>query len=305
MLSALLVAVAVAGVPAAAQLAGQRAAPAPAQVSLDPVTPAFTVAGMVPGDVLTRCFTARNEGSEPIDLADAVAITGTLAPHLRVVAVRGTGTCAAFTPTAFAFGTNNVGVAPDQLRLDRQAAWAPGATRLVRISIFLPESAPADAMAKTAAVTVAFAGAPRTATGGGDGTPAAPGGIAPGTTGGFDRFGNFLTNSEIKKRLRVGRARLRPNGDVVVTMLLPAGGAIRAKAILPNGVYYAHTLLPEEWGPTVRIVLKRREIGRVVARSARRRGRALVVRVTTRYRWAHGDDAFVQPEQKLKIVRRR
>jgi hypothetical protein len=29
------------------------------------------------------------------------------------------------------------------------------------------------------------------------------------------------------------------------------------------------------------------------------------VTVTTRYRWAHGPDAFVQPEQKLVVVKGR
>jgi hypothetical protein len=163
-------------------------------------------------------------------------------------------------------------------------------------------------MAKSSTVAFAFAGfgLPATGPGGsGGGTPPLPGGLAPGTTGGIDQNGNFLTNGQIKRRLRIGKARLLRNGDVVVKMFLPAGGAIRAKVILGGNRYYAHTLLPVEWGPTVRVVLKRRALGRAEVRRFRRMHRKLVARVTTRYRWAHGPYAYVQPEQKLVLYRPR
>ena len=54
-----------------------------------------------------------------------------------------------------------------------------------------------------------------------------------------------------------------------------------------------------------RVLLVRRAIGRTATVNAKRSGKGLVTRVTTRYRWAHGPDAFVQPEQKLTIVKKR
>jgi hypothetical protein len=302
-----------AAVPAVAQLTQPRAEPAPAQLSINTAAPAFDLAGMVPGDAVTRCIRVRNEGAEPVTLAEGLAITGGLAEHLVVAVQRGSGlgdagpSCAGFAPAGtYAFGTGAAGVPVSSLTAAATETLAAGATRSYRITILLPSTAPNTAMVKTATVTGAWVGVPQAAGGGGGGTtPDLPGGIAPGTTGGFDKDGNFLTNSQIKKRLRIGRARLLKNGNVVVKMFLPAGGAIRAKVILPNGVYYAHTLLPEEWGPTVRVLLVRRAIGRTATVNARRAHRSLVTRVTTRYRWAHGPHAFVEPHQKLTIVKRR
>lgn len=310
--SVALLAVVAAGVPALAALIGTRAAP-PAQISLNTTSPAFTVAGLIPGDSVTRCFRARNEGDAAIAMVDALSVTGDLAPHLLVTAERGSGlgdngpSCAGFTPAGtYAYGTRSGGIAPASLVAEADTAWPAHAAKSLRITVALPSSAPLTAAAKTATVAIAFAGegldTGGTKTTPGTGTPDLPGGIAPGTTGGFDKDGNFLTNSQIKKRLRIGKARLLKNGNVVVSMFLPAGGAIRAKVILPNGVYYAHTLLPEEWGPKVRIVLVRRDVGRLAARNAKRAHKRLVTRVTTRYRWAHGPNAFVQPEQRLTIV---
>ena len=299
-------------VPAVAELASPRATEQPVQLSINAASPAFALAAMVPGDLAVRCLRIRNEGSEPAALVEGVAITGGLAPYLRVAVERGSGlgdagpSCAGFVPSGtFAYGTNGGGVAPGALVPDYDASLPAGATKSLRITVALPANAPAAAMAKQATVLVAFAGFPVSSGNDGDDTPDLPGGIAPGTTGGFDADGNFLSNSQIKKRLRIGRARLLKNGNVVVKMFLPAGGAIRAKVILPNGVYYAHTLLPEEWGPTVRVVLERRDVGRQATAKAKRTGAGLRTTVTTRYRWAHGPNAFVQPEQKLTIAKRR
>lgn len=310
-LSASLVAALAAGVPALATLVSNRAA-APAQISLNTATPAFTVAGLVPGDSVTRCIRARNEGDSAIGLVDALAVTGPLAPYLVVAAERGTGlgdngpSCAGFVSSGtFAYGTKATGIAPASLVPETDTAWAGRATRSLRITVALPASAPLAASAKSATVAIAFAGEGIDSPGGGTDTPDSPGGgIAPGTTGGFDKDGNFLTNKEIKKRLRIGRARLLKNGDVVVKMFLPAGGAIRAKVILGNGVYYAHTLLPEEWGPAVRVRLERRDVGKRATARAKRLNRTLTTTVTTRYRWARGPKAFVQPQQKLRIVKK-
>jgi hypothetical protein len=74
---------------------------------------------------------------------------------------------------------------------------------------------------------------------------------------------------------------------------------------MKHDVLYAMTLLPVEWGPKVVVLLKRRPIGRAEVRKYRRLHRKLVVRVTTRYRWAHGPYAYVQPEQKLVLYRPR
>ena len=53
------------------------------------------------------------------------------------------------------------------------------------------------------------------------------------------------------------------------------------------------------------MLLKRRAVGRAAVRTAQRTHRRLKLRITTRYRWAHGPDAFVQPEQKLVAVKKR
>lgn len=306
-----LVAATVAGVPAVASLMATRAAP-PAQVSLNTATPAFAVTGLLPGDTITRCLRARNEGDAAIAMVHALAVTGGLAPYLRITAEDGSGlgdagpSCAGFAPSGrFAYGTRAGGVAPSGLVAESDASWPAHQSKSLRITVALPSDAPIAAAAKEATVAIAFAGQGLDTGAGSAGTPDLPGGIAPGTTGGFDAAGNFLSNSQIKKKLRIGKARLLKNGNVVVDMVLPAGGAIRAKVILPNGVYYAHTLLPIEWGPKVRVVLVRRAVGRDAALEARRRHRSLVTRVTTRYRWAHGPAAFVQPEQRLTIVKRR
>jgi hypothetical protein len=295
-------------VPALAALS-QRAA-APPQISLNTASPAFSVVGLLPGDSMTRCLRARNEGEEAIAMVDALAVTGPLAPYLRVSAERGGGlgelgpSCTGFAPAGgYAYGTQAGGVAPAALTPEADAAWPAHAAKSLRITVAMAPDAPLAASAKQATVAIAFAGTALEAPAGTE-PPVLPGGIAPGTSGGFDKDGNFLSNAQIKKKLRIGRARLLANGDVVVRMFLPAGGAIRAKVILPNGVYYAHTLLPEEWGPTVRVLLKRRDVGRAATVRARRRGRSLVTRVTTRYRWAHGPKAFVEPAQRLTIVRR-
>lgn len=296
------------GVPAVADLMAPRAALPAAQLSINTATPAFVLAGMVPGDAITRCLRVRNEGDAPIALQDGAVVTGELAPYLIIAVERGTGlgdvgpSCAGFVPTGtYAYGTKAGGVPVSALKIDTHATWAAHESKSLRISVALPADAPNLAMAKRADMLFAFAGIGLPTSG----LPDLPGGIAPGTTGGFDKDGNFLTNSQIKKRLRIGKARLLKNGDVAVKMFLPAGGAIRAKVILPNGVYYAHTLLPEEWGPTVRVLLKRRDIGKQATLSAKRLGRKLVTTVTTRYRWAHGPNAYVQPEQKLTIVKKR
>lgn len=310
-LSVALVAATAAGVPALASLVSSRAV-APPQISLNTAVPAFTVARLLPGDSVTRCLRARNEGEAAIAMVDALAVTGALAPYLRVTAERGTGlgdtgpSCAGFTPAGgYAYGTRAGGVAPARLVPEADPAWEAHAAKSLRITVALPPETPLAASAKSATVAIAFAGQGLEEPAGGATTPDLPGGIAPGTTGGFTADGGFLTNGQIKKRLRIGRARLLKNGNVVVRMFLPVGGAIRAKVILPNGVYYAHTLLPEEWGPTVRVLLVRRDVGKDAALEARRTGRRLATTVTTRYRWARGPRAFVQPEQKLTIVRPR
>lgn len=299
-------------VPALAALSNRAAAPPP-QLSLNVTAPAFDIVGLLPGDSMTRCVRARNEGDETIGLVDAMVLSGGLAPYLRVVAEVGSGlgdagpSCAGFVPSGqYAYGTTAGGVAPGALRPDYATTFAGHAAKSLRITVAMAPDAPLAASAKQGTVALAFAGTGLDEPAGGStGTPDLPGGIAPGTTGGFDADGNFLTNGQIKKKLRIGKARLLKNGNVVVKMFLPAGGAIRAKVILPNGVYYAHTLLPEEWGPTERVVLKRRDVGKQATDKAKRLGRRLTTTVTTRYRWAHGPKAFVQPQQRLTIVKKR
>lgn len=305
-LGTLVVAVTAAAVPALAGLIAPRVAPAQPQVSINTIVPAFTVVGLVPGDAMTRCLRVRNEGEEAIALQDGAVVSGALAPYLRFTVERGTGlgdigpSCTGFAPSgAYAYATKAGGVPATSLKLDGDPSWGAHQEKSLRVTVALPQSAPNAAMAKQATITFAFAGFPLqdATSGGGTGT-----GIATGTAGGYDKNGRFLTNAQIKKRLRIGRAKLLRNGNVVVKMRLPAGGAIRAKVILAGNRYYAHTLLPEEWGPTLRIVLRRRTLGLDAVRGYRRSGRRLVARVTTRYRWAHGPDAFVQPEQKLVLV---
>jgi hypothetical protein len=245
-------------------------------------------------------------------------VTGELAEHLLVTVEQGTGvgpeapSCARFSrrgTSPYVYNTQAGGVRVGSLRPEVDPAFDAGTTKSLRVTVALPSATTIAGAAKEASFALNFRGDAEAATATTPTTtpttttPDLPGGIAPGTTGGFDKNGTFLTNAQIKKKLRIGRARLLKNGDVVVAMFLPAGGAIRAKVILPNGVYYGHTLLPEEWGPKVRVLLKRRPVGRDAVLRARRLHRPLVTRVTTRYRWAHGDDAYVEPSQKLTIVR--
>lgn len=307
----LLVIAGVATIPALAALMAPRAV-TPAMLSLNLSQPAFAVGPLVPGTAVTRCLRVRNEGDAAIGLVEGVVVSGPLAPYLRVTAERGTGlgdagpSCAGFAPTGgFAYGTRAGGTPAGSLRPDYVAAWPARDARSLRVTIALPADAPNEAQAKAATVTAAFAGFPIEDAGDPTPTPDLPGGIAPGTTGGFDMNGNFLTNAEIKRRLRVGRARMLRNGDVAVKMFLPAGGAIRAKVYLPSGRMYAHTLLPEEWGPNKLVIVKRRQSSWRWFKAARRQGRRVVGRVTTRYRWAHGPNAFVQPEQKLVMAKRK
>lgn len=312
LITLLLVGATGAAVPALASLLG-RAAPTP-QLSLNVAVPVFQVTGLLPGDSMTRCVRVRNEGSETISMIDGATVAGDLAQYLRVSIEKGTGLgdvgplCTGFTSAGYAYGTNAAGVAPTALQPDYTTSFAGRAEKSLRITVSMPASTPLAAANKQGTVTLAFAGYPiasTTPTTPTTTTPNLPGGIAPGTTGGYDKNGNFLTNSQIKKRLRIGKAKLLKNGNIVVKMYLPAGGAIRAKAIMTNGVYYAHTLLPVEWGPTVRVLLKRRAVGREAVARHRRAHRQFVLRITTRYRWAHGPHAFVQPEQKLTVVRGR
>ena len=318
LLATLAVCLTAAAIPALASLISDRAA-APAQLSLNVAVPAFQVTGLVPGSSMTRCLRVRNEGDAPIGLVDGAVVTGDIAQYLRVSVENGSGlgdlgpSCAGFKSAGtYAYGSTASGVAPNALTPSYLTSWPAHAEKSLRVVISMPASTPVAAAAKSGVVTFAFAGSPiddagNGGTGGtggtGGGTPNLPGGIAPGTSGGYDKNGNFLSNSQIKKRLRIGKARLLKNGDIVVKMFLPAGGAIRAKAIMTNGVYYAHTLLPVEWGPTVRVLLKRRPVGRAAVAKHRRQHKQFVLRITTRYRWAHGPNAFVQPEQKLTVLR--
>ncbi|MDX6666302.1 MAG: hypothetical protein QOG68_2508, partial [Solirubrobacteraceae bacterium] len=270
----------VVGVPAAALLAAPRTTTPDAQVSINTSAPAFAVAGLLPGDSMTRCIRVRNEGDAAIGLIDGAAVTGDLAPYLRMTVERGSGlgdlgpSCAGFTPAGgYAFGTTAAGVPPSGLSFETDPAWSGHAEKSLRITVRLPADAPNAAMAKSGTLQFAFAGVPLAPAGtgdpGGGGTPSLPGGLAPGTTGGIDKSGHFVSNKEIKRRLRIGKARLLKNGNVVVTMWLPAGGAIRAKVILPGNHIYAHTLLPVEWGPKVHILLKRRSFGAATVRRYR------------------------------------
>jgi hypothetical protein len=300
---------------AAVLLTAPRAASDPVLIVV-PNTPAFSIAPMIPGTSVTRCLVVGNGGGSAMKLVDYPVLTGALSDYLNVTIERGTGvtgeapSCTKFVPAAtdsFAYGTHAGGVAVSALTDEKDDSFVPGEAKSLRVTLALPSSAPTAAAAKQATFAFTFlgAGVPTTTTTPTTTTPDLPGGIAPGTTGGFDKNGNFLTNSQIKKRLRIGKARLLKNGDIVVKMFLPAGGAIRAKAIMTNGVYYAHTLLPVEWGPTVRVLLKRRPVGRDAVAKHRREHRGFALRITTRYRWAHGPNAFVQPEQKLTVLRGR
>jgi len=314
LISLILVAAVAVAVPALAGLIG-RAAPAP-QISINTAVPAFQVSGLLPGDSMTRCLRVRNEGDAAIGLISGGAITGPLAEYLRVTVERGgTGLgdlgplCNGFAPDGtYAWGTNAAGVAPSAMKSDTDATWDPGKTaeKSYRITLSLPASTPNAAIGKSATATFAFAGVPIDASGGstgGGGSSGAGGGVASGTTGGLDANGNFISNAKVKKLFRVGKARLLHNGDVVVNMYLPAGGAVRAKVILPGGVYYSHRLYKRVLPGKLHVVLHRRPVGRTAVSSAKRRHRKLGSVVTTRYRWAHGPDAYVQPEQKLTLVK--
>ena len=310
--SLLLVAAVAAAVPALAALMGRAAQPA--QISINTAVPAFQVTGLLPGDSMTRCLRVRNEGDAAIQLVSAAAMTGDLAQYLRVAVERGTGLgdvgplCTGFTPSGtYAFGTKAGGVAASALTPDTDASWAagPSAAKSYRITIAMLASAPNAAAAKSGVVSFAFAGTPldNGSTGGGTSSGGSGGGVATGPTGGLDKNGNFISNSKVKKLFRVGKARLLKNGDVVVMMTLPAGGAVRAKVILPGGVYYSHRLYKRVLAGKLRVVLHRRPVGTVAVASAKRKHHKLSSTVTTRYRWAHGPDAYVQPEQKLTLVK--
>ena len=308
LLSVVLIAAVAVAVPALAALTAQRDAQ-PAQISINTVVPAFEVAGMIPGDSTVRCLRVRNEGAAPISLAQAASITGELAPYLRIAVERGSGlgdlgpSCAGFVPAGgYAFGTAAGGVAPSALTPETDPSWAAGAEKSLRITIALPLSTPNAAIAKSGTVAFAFAGTPID-TGTGDGAPPPGGAIAPGTTGGYDAAGHFIPNATIKRRFHTSRARLLRNGDVVVVVTLPAGGSIRNKVILPTHHHYGQALHPVEWGPRLRVVMHRRKLGALAVTAARHGHRRLVAIVTTRYRWAHGPEAFVQLEQKLTLVR--
>jgi hypothetical protein len=314
LLSLLVVAAVAVAVPALAGLMS-RAAPPP-QISINTAVPAFQVAGLLPGDSMTRCLRVRNEGDAAIGLVSAAAITGPLAQYLRIAVEKGSGLgdvgplCTGFTPSGgFAFGTRAGGVAPDALTSDTDSNWAAGAEKSLRITIAMLASAPDAAAAKSGTAAFAFAGAPidtGTTNGGGstDGTGGGGGGVASGTTGGLDKNGQFISNSKVKKLFRVGKARLLKNGDVLVNMYLPAGGAVRAKVIIGGGVYYSHRLYKRVLPGKLHVVLHRRPVGRIAVTSAKSGHRALNSTVTTRYRWAHGPDAYVQPEQTLALVKR-
>lgn len=311
--TAALIGAAALAVPGLAALMAPRTA-APPQISLNVATPAFAVSGMVAGDSVTRCLRVRNEGEEAVGLYAAAAVTGALASFLRVAVENGTGlgdagpSCAGFRPSgSYVLGTTAAGVAPGALQPAYLPSLAAHAERSLRVTVALPAGAPLEASAQSAEVRFLFSGVAIEQPAGEEParTPDLPGGIAPGTTGGIDINGDFIPNAEVKRRLRVGKARLLKNGDVVVRMFLPAGGAIRAKVLLPNGRMYAHTLLPEEWGPNLKVVIEKRESSWRWLKAARRQGRRVVGRVTTRYRWAHGPDAFVQPEQKLVLAKKK
>ncbi|MCW2967200.1 MAG: hypothetical protein JWM71_972 [Solirubrobacteraceae bacterium] len=311
-LTVLMIAATAVAVPALAALTTRRDAQ-PAQVSINTAVPAFQVAGLVPGDYMVRCLRVRNEGDAPIKLVDAASITGDLAPYLRIAVERGSGlgdvgpSCEGFVPDgSYALGTKSGGVAPTALSPDADSSWAAHAEKSLRITIALPASTPNAAIAKSGTVTFAFAGTPLAGTSGGGtsgGATGGGGGVATGTTGGIDANGQFISNSKVKKLFKVSRARLLKNGDVVLTMTVPAGGAVRAKVILAGNRYYAHRLYKVVLPPTLHVVLHRRVLGKVAVTSARHKRRRLVARVTTRYRWAHGPHAYVQPEQKLTLVK--
>jgi hypothetical protein len=198
-------------------------------------------------------------------------------------------------------------VSPTSLSPDVDPGWAPGAAaaKSLRVTILMLPSAPIAAADKSATVTLAFAGTPLatdgtgTPTTGGDGTA-----VAPGTTGGLDKDGNFIPNSVVKKRFRMGKPVLLPNGDVRVKMIVPAGGAIRAKVRVGSGLY-AHRLYKVVMPDHFTVLLHPYPKGRATVARYHRTKRTLSSIVSVRYRWAHGDQAFVQPEKKLVLVRGR
>lgn len=309
--SVLLVAAVAAAVPALADLL-ERAAPPP-QISINTAIPAFQISNLIPGDTMTRCLRVRNEGDTAIALISGGSITGELAPYLRVTVERGTGlgdlgpSCLGFQPNGtYAFGTKAGGVAPSAMTNDTDASWGPGAAtaKSYRITIALPAGTTNEAIAKQATATFAFAGVALGGTTTTPGSGGTGGGVASGTTGGLDAHGKFISNSKVKKLFRVGKPRLLSNGDVVVSMYLPAGGAVRAKVILSGNRYYAQRLYKRVFAGKLKVVLHRRPLGRIAVSTAKRRHRGLGSLVTTRYRWAHGPDAFVQPQQKLTLVKR-
>lgn len=303
-----------AAVPALAALTSNRATATP-QISINTAIPAFQVAGLLPGDSLTRCLRVRNEGSVPIKLTDAAAITGDLAQYLSVAVEHGTGlgdigpSCSGFVPAAgsdrWAFGTKAGGVPPTALTPEVDPDWAPGAAaaKSLRVTILMLPSAPIAAADKSSTVTLAFVGAPAADSGpapsSGDGTA-----VAPGTTGGIDKSGHFIPNSVVKKRFRMGKPVLLRNGDVRVRMIVPAGGAIRAKVRLSHGLY-AHRLYKVVMPDRFTVLLHPYPAGRRAVAKARKAKRSLSSLVTVRYRWAHGDAAYVQPQRHLQLVRGR
>jgi hypothetical protein len=314
LLTLLIVGAVGAAVPALAALTSHRAAAQP-QISINTAVPAFQVAGLLPGDYMVRCLRVRNEGAEPIRLTDAASLTGDLAPYLSIAVERGTGlgdvgpSCAGFVPAGgdrYAFGTKAGGVPAAGLTPEVDPSWANGATaaKSFRITILMLPSAPLTAADKSGTATFAFAGTPLTDTTGGDPTGGDGTAIAPGTTGGLDKNGNFIPNKTVKKRFRMGTPVLLHNGDVRVRMIVPAGGAIRAKVRMANGLY-AHRLYKVVLPDRFTVLLHPYPKGTATMARYRRAKRTLDSVVSVRYRWAHGDAAYLQPQKKLRLVRGR
>jgi hypothetical protein len=299
------------GIPALAAVLAPREAQ-PAQLSINVNSPVFTVTNLVPGDATVRCIRIRNEGDSPVSVAGTFAVRGTLAPYLVATVAKGTGlgdngpSCQGFAASGtYGFGTTANGVPVSALKPDAEPSLAPHTERSYLFVLTVPNSANPAAMGKVATVHVDWAattidsGSGGGSTGGGSNA----GGVASGTTGGLDANGNFISNSKVKKLFRVGKARLLRNGDVTVGMYLPAGGAVRAKVIIAGNVYYAHRLYKRVLPGKLKVVLHRRPVGRIAVSGAKHKHRKLSSLVTTRYRWAHGPNAFVQPQQKLTLVR--
>ena len=105
----------------------------------------------------------------------------------------------------------------------------------------------------------------------------------------------------VKKRFHMGKPELLRNGDVRVRMIVPAGGAIRGKVHLGHGLY-AHRLYKVVMPDRFTVLMHPYPAGRRAIAQARKAKRTLTSMVTIRYRWAHGDAAYVQPQQRLTLV---